>query len=72
MKKIICTVLCCAIGLVAVSCEVDSLNKNSLDTKEFKESAENINFNFQDTISIGEGEGPGDGVFPIKPPKKIN
>ncbi len=72
MKKIICTVLCTVIGLVAVSCEVDSLSENSLETTAFKESVDNINFNFLDSSSIGDVEGPGDEVFPIKPPKKIN
>jgi hypothetical protein len=78
MKKIICTVLCSAVGLIAVSCEVDSFNENALKPERFTESIENASFASRDSIpsdnstTIGEGEGPGDGVFPIKPPKKIN
>lgn len=76
MKKIICAVFCTTVGLMAISCEVASLEEGQVEKADFMKSIENVDASRQDSIppdnspGIGDGEGPGDGLFPIKPPKK--
>lgn len=74
MKKIIFAVLGTASGLLAMSCDVESLNDKSFRTNEVKAATENLDLQKSDSIPQNSGttssDGPGDQTLIIIPPKR--